>query len=139
MLRGATNGLLLKVSNQFTLRTSVNLASGQEEKEQTEHEIEANKSDQREDCVSAADHFAIAGPRVKEAVDQPRLAPELRRHPSERVGDVWKGQGKHQNPEEPRAGFEPAAPSLESSVAHQKYKDRAQCDHDVERVVQQLQ
>src|SRR5271170_4239937 len=117
-LRGAGNPLLLTVNNRFTLRTPVNLASGQEEKQQTEHEVEAYKSDQREKCVSAADHFAIAVPRLEQAVDKPRLASELRRHPSQRVGDIRKREGEHQNPKQPRAGFEPAAPFLEGSVAH---------------------
>jgi hypothetical protein len=68
-LLGTTNPLVWTIGNQFTLRPAVNLASGQEENQHTEHEVEAYKSDQREDCVSAADHFAIAVPRVKEAVD----------------------------------------------------------------------
>jgi hypothetical protein len=40
---------LLTINNQFALRTSVNLAPGQQEKQHTEQEIEANKSDQCED------------------------------------------------------------------------------------------
>jgi hypothetical protein len=60
------NRLLFGDGNQFFVRAAVDLASGQKQKEHTEHKIKTCKTDQVENRVAAADHFAIAVPRVKE-------------------------------------------------------------------------
>src|SRR6516164_7814662 len=83
--------------DQHFVRPAVELTTDQEEKEQTEHEIETDKADQREDRVAVAHHLAVAVARVEQAVDEPRLASELGRHPSERVSDVRKGERQHQD------------------------------------------
>ena len=94
--------------------TVADLATDQAEKEQTEHKIEAGEADQREDRVAAAHYFAVAIARAKQSVDQPRLASQFGGHPTQSVGDVGKGKRQHQHPEQPGAGFQSAAPILES-------------------------
>src|SRR5262249_38343569 len=108
-----TNPIVSTARNKFTLRTLVDLASGQEEKQRTQHEVESDESDQCENRISGADNLAVAVLGVKEAVDEPWLTAEFGRGPSECVGDIGKRQGQHQTPKEPGVGFQPAAPYLE--------------------------
>src|SRR5262249_14185808 len=74
----------------------------------------------------------------KETVNKPGLASQLRRHPSQRVGDVGKWEREHQHPQKPAAGFQSAAQVLESSIRHQDDENRSECDHKVKGVIEQL-
>src|SRR5262249_36986785 len=73
-----------------------------------------------------------------ETVNEPGLASELRRHPSQRVGEVGKWEREHQHPEQPAARFQAAAQVLEDGKGHQGDEDRPERDHEVKRVVEQL-
>src|SRR5262249_50876331 len=114
------------------------LATDQSQKQQTEHKIEAGEADQGEHRVAATDYSAITVRRAKETVDQPGLASQLRRHPSQSVGDVGKGEREHQHPEQPAAGFQSAAQVLDSGIAHQEDKNRPERDHEMKGVIEQL-
>ena len=107
------------------------LASDQNQKQQTEHKIKADEADQREHHVTAADDFAVAVARAKKAVDQPGLASQFRGHPTQRVGDVGEWEGEHQHPEQSGAGFQSAAQVLDSGIGHQDDENRSERDHEV--------
>src|SRR6266478_3884013 len=119
--------------------TFCDFATGQSEKEQTENEIKSGESDQREDRVAVANYFAVTIPRVKESVNQPRLATQLGRHPAKSIGDVGVGEREHQNPEQQTAGFEPASPILQCGKTHENDEQRHEREHDVKRVVEKLE
>src|SRR3954452_623746 len=92
MRRSYEHRLSLRFRNNcgdsWLFRTFCNFATGQGEKKQTEHEVETGESNQRENRVTVADDFTVAIAGVKQSVDQPRLASQFGRHPTERVGDV---------------------------------------------------
>ena len=115
-----------------------NFTPDEEEEEQAEDKIKADPADEREDDVAVGHHFAVAVARVENAVNDPRLAAELGGHPAERVGDVGKRKRQHQHPEQGAVGVELAAPALEGRAGHDEDEDRAQRDHEVERVVEEL-
>src|SRR6267154_1694889 len=125
-------------ANSFFVRPVADLTTDQKEKEQTENKIETDKTNQREDSVAVTHDFAVAVARPKEAVDQPGLPAQFGRHPPQCVGDVRKGKRQHQYPQQRGAGFQSAAAILESGKGHQDDENRAQRDHQVKRVVQQL-
>src|ERR1700739_1700427 len=126
------------VENQFVFRTVPDLTSNQIEKEQTQHKVKADEAYQRENSVPAIHDFAVAVAGVKEPVDQPRLTTEFSCHPAHDVADVRKRKRQHQHPEQPGARFESAAPILEPGISHNKDENRAQCNHEVKRIVQKL-
>src|SRR5262249_35004257 len=130
---------LLSLYGRYGVTGSVtDLATDQNQKQQTEHKIEVDEADQSEHRVAAADYSAIAVRRVKETVDQPGLASQLRRHPPQRVGEVGKWEREHQHPEQPAAGFQSAAQILDSGIGHQDDKNRPERDHEVKGVIEQL-
>src|SRR5262245_21717187 len=96
--------LLFAAGNQLFARTVADLTTDQKEKEQTEHKIQADEANQRENGVAVAHHFTVAVAREKKAVDQPWLTSQFGRHPAQCVSDVWKGKRQHQHPEQPGAG-----------------------------------
>src|ERR1700688_4168595 len=104
--------------------SATDLATDQTEKQHTEYEIKADEADEGEHRVAAANDFASAVRRAKEAVDQPGLASQLRRHPPQRVGDVGKWERQHQHPEQAAAGFQSAAQIMDSGKDHQDDKNR---------------
>src|SRR6266852_5137969 len=130
--------LLCTAGNRQFVGTLTDLTAEQEEKEQTEYEIETREADQREDGGAAAHHLAVAVARVKETMDQPWLTSEFGSHPAQRIGDVRIRECQHQHPEQPRAGFQSAAPHLEACTGHEEDEERAQRDHEMKRVVQEL-
>src|SRR5215510_3444668 len=99
--------------------------TSQIQEEQTEHKIESGETNQRENRVAIAHHFAVAVTGVKEAVDQPWLASQFRSHPPQDVRDVREGKCEHQNPKQPAGGLQPATPTLKTCYRHQQDKDRA--------------
>ena len=64
-------------SDQKLPGSSINLASYRLEKKQAQKEIEAGKSDQGENRVAAAHHFAVALLCAKQTLDKPGLPSEL--------------------------------------------------------------
>src|SRR5438552_2690612 len=93
---------LLSMPGQYGVTGSVtDLATYQKQKQHTEHKVKADKADQREQRIAAANYFAVAIGCAKKTIDQPGLASQLRRHPPQRVGDVGKWECKHQHPEQP--------------------------------------
>src|SRR4029079_4036027 len=89
------------------------LATDQSQKQHAEHKVKADKADQREQRIAVANYFAVAIGCAQKTIDQPGLASQLCRHPAQRVGDVWKWECKHQHPEQPCAGLQPAPQALE--------------------------
>src|SRR5438105_744015 len=75
----------MRISHDDGLRTVQDLASDEVEVEEAEDEVESGQPDEREDDVSGADHVAVAVLCAEQPVDQPRLAPQLRRDPAGRV------------------------------------------------------
>src|SRR5690349_20607669 len=85
-----------------------NLTTDQIQIQKTEHEVESGRSDQREQHRARADHVAESLLGSKQAVDQPRLAAQLARHPSRGVGDEWERKREHEHPEQPATRVETA-------------------------------
>src|SRR6476619_1278216 len=130
--------LLMRCTQHFVTWPVTDLASDQKQKQQAKHKIEADEADQREHRIAAAHNLAVALGRTKQAVDQPGLTAQFGGHPSKRVGDVWKWECEHQHPEQPIGGLKSAPPALKRRVPHQQNEDRAKRDHEVKRVVEQL-
>src|SRR5262249_33496367 len=115
-----------------------NFASSQIQEEQAEHEIKPHKANQGENRVAVAYHFAVAIAGVKQTIDEPWLTSQFRGHPAQNVGDVGVGKGQQQNPQHPVGGVQLPPPTLKTGNGHQSNEDRPQRDHQVKRVIQEL-
>ena len=133
--RGAASGAGLE-----RVRAVRDLAADQEEEQQAEHEVQAGEADQREERRARVHASGWRRSAVRmQAVDEPRLAPELGGHPAGGGGDVREREGEHQHPEHrPRSSRAGPRQSSERGDAHQRDEQRAEAGHDVERVVEQL-
>src|SRR6186713_571445 len=104
-MRNVRAGALLRVPSKT--RPVNDLARHQEQVENTEHEIESAKSDQREERGARVHHGAGAVRGAEQAVHQPRLTSQLGGEPARRVGNVWKWKREHENPEQRARVLEP--------------------------------
>jgi hypothetical protein len=111
--------------------SAIDLATHQNEKQQPEHHVQADKPNEGEHRVAGADYLAMAFRCEEETVNEPGLASQFRRHPPQGVGEVGKREREHQYPEQSAAGFQPAAQVLESGIGHQDDKNRPERDHEV--------
>src|SRR6187402_2873177 len=81
------------------LRAVRKLAAHEKQKYEPQHEVQSREANQRKERIARADTLAVAVRSAKQAVDQPRLTTELRRHPARGRGDVRKWEGQHQDPQ----------------------------------------
>src|SRR6185503_16780952 len=92
-----TQTMTYQVSTMGRLGALVDLARDETQEEQSQHEVEPGESDQREHGAALADRVADAVVRAQQAVDEPGLAAELRRHPARDVRDERKRERQHQH------------------------------------------
>src|SRR5262245_48160199 len=77
--------------------------------QQSEHEVEASRANEREQHRPRAHDLAESLFRSEQPIDQPRLPAKFCRHPASRVGDERKRKRQHQHPEETATGLEVSA------------------------------
>src|SRR6476660_4799447 len=75
------------------------LAPDEKEEQHAEHEVQPGEPDQREEHGAGFYRGTRALSGSHQAVDDPRLSPQLRGHPAGRGGDVGKRKRQHQDPE----------------------------------------
>src|ERR1700733_6505608 len=120
------------------VRAPSNLATGQIEEQEIENKGEADKTNQCKRRVTVTDHLAVAFARAKNVVDQPRLTAKFCRHPAQSIGNVGKWECQQNYPEQPSGGHEPLAPNLKCCVRRQRDEHHPEGDHEVIRVIQEL-
>src|SRR4029079_18929768 len=81
-------------------RTVSDFSTDQRQKKHSEHKVEPRETNQREQGCARVHRSACAVGRPQDAVDEPGLASQLRRHPPGCRGDVRKREGQHQCPEQ---------------------------------------
>src|SRR5215510_8664366 len=136
-----THKMVNHTSTMLHLRrgwSMADLAANEDEVEDAEHEVESREADQSEDRTALADDVAgtIAG--AEEAIDEPWLAAEFRRHPADGVRYEGEWEGEHENPQQRARRLQSAPEPLQVRECHQQDEDGAETRHDVERVVKKL-
>jgi len=110
------------------------LAPGQAEKKQSKNKVESRESNQRENRIAAAHDLAVTIPGVKEVVNEPRLAPQLGRHPAQRVGNVGEGKRQQQHPHARRSTGLPliSLPASKDFLCHRHHAVRLESESILE-------
>src|SRR5262245_41629950 len=136
-----THKMVNQISTMLHLHLAwsmADLAANQDQVEDAEREVESREADQCEDRTALTDDVAGAVARAEEAVDEPWLAAEFRRHPADGVRDEWEREGEHESPQQRARRLQSAPESLQVRECHQQDEGGAETRHDVERVVEKL-
>src|SRR5215510_12328014 len=100
--------------------TVLDLTCDEREKEQPQYEVQTGESDERKERCPGVYGRTRAFRRTQDAVDDPRLPTELRRHPSSCRRNIRKWKREHERPQQRATAGKPTTPFGNGPGCHEQ-------------------